>query len=116
MTANVETATIAYLLGDSAIGALINTRVYPLARPQGSALPAITLTRISGGPLYADDGEVGLLDARLQIDSYAVTYTAGKELGGAGAHRLLAGGRPGPRTPGGAGEGNRTKWRADRCH
>lgn len=90
MTANVETATIAYLLGDSAIGALINTRVYPLARPQGSALPAITLTRISGGPLYADDGEVGLLDARLQIDSYAVTYTAAKDLAAAVANRLSA--------------------------
>src|SRR4030067_2432097 len=95
MTAIVEAATIAYLLGDSAIGALINPRVYPLARPQGSAFPAIPLTRISGGPLYADDGEVGLLDARLQIDSYAVTYTAAKDLAAAVANRLSAGGAGG---------------------
>jgi hypothetical protein len=55
-------------------------RVFPGSRPQGSALPAAVLNRISGGPLYADDGEVGLEQARIQIDCWAETYTAAKRL------------------------------------
>ena len=56
------------------------TRVYPGARPQGSALPALVFNRIDGAPLYADDGEVGLAQARVQIDCWAATYTAAKQL------------------------------------
>ena len=76
----MEEALIARLLGLEAVSGLVATRVYPGSRPQGSALPAIVLNRISGGPLYADDGEVGLEQARIQIDCWADTYTAAKKL------------------------------------
>ncbi len=80
MTVDVEIAVINYLLAAATVAAVVVDRIYPLARPQASMLPAATVRRISGGPLYADDGEVGLLDARLQIDSYATTYAAAKDL------------------------------------
>jgi hypothetical protein len=36
------------------------------------------LTRISGGPLYADEGEVGLEQARIQVDCWDTTYGGAK--------------------------------------
>jgi hypothetical protein len=76
----MEEAVIARLLADSGVAAIVGTRVFPGSRPQGSALPAAVLNRISGGPLYADDGEVGLEQGRIQVDCWAETYTAAKTL------------------------------------
>jgi hypothetical protein len=76
----MEEALIARLLGVEAVSGMVATRVYPGSRPQGSALPAIVLNRISGGPLYADDGEVGLEQARIQVDCWAATYAGAKLL------------------------------------
>lgn len=76
----MEEAIIARLLADAGVAAIASTRVFPGVRPQGSELPAIVLNRISGGPLYADDGEVGLQQARIQVDCWALTYTAAKKL------------------------------------
>jgi hypothetical protein len=76
----MEQGIIARLLTTNSIISLVSTRVYPGSRPQGSALPAIVLNRISGGPLYADDGEVGLEQARIQVDCWAATYSAAKLL------------------------------------
>jgi hypothetical protein len=76
----MEEAIIARLLGESGVAAIVTTRIFPGSRPQGSALPAIVLNRISGGPEYADDGEVGLEQARIQIDCWAATYGEAKLL------------------------------------
>ena len=76
----MEEAIIARLLADTGVAAIASTRVFPGMRPQGSTLPAAVLNRISGGPLYADDGEVGLEQARIQIDCWAETYTGAKKL------------------------------------
>ena len=76
----MEEALIARLLGIAAVGGMVGTRVYPGSRPQGSALPAVVLNRISGGPLYADDGEVGLEQARIQVDCWAASYAGAKLL------------------------------------
>jgi Protein of unknown function (DUF3168) len=76
----MEEAIITRLLGDSGVAALAETRVFPGSRPQGSALPALVMNRISGGPEYADDGEVGLEQGRIQIDCWAATYTEAKLL------------------------------------
>jgi hypothetical protein len=76
----MEGALIALLLADSGLVAIAAARVYPGSRPQGSALPAIVLARVSGAPLYADDGEVGLGQARIQIDCWAATYGEAKTL------------------------------------
>jgi hypothetical protein len=76
----MEEAIIIRLLADGGVAAIVATRVFPGSRPQGSELPALVLNRISGGPLYADDGEVGLEQGRIQIDCWAATYTEAKLL------------------------------------
>ncbi len=76
----MEEALIAKLLATSGISSIVSTRVYPGSLPQGGPRPAITVNRISGAPLYADDGEVGLEDARVQVDCWADTYTGAKLL------------------------------------
>jgi hypothetical protein len=76
----MEEALIARLIADSGVAAIAAGRVYPGARPQGAALPAIVLHRIDGAPLYADEGEVGLAEARIQIDCWATTYGEAKTL------------------------------------
>jgi hypothetical protein len=74
----MEEAIILKLLQTSGVAAKVGTRIYPGARPQASALPAIAINRISGAPLYADDGETGLAESRLQIDCWAGTYSEAK--------------------------------------
>lgn len=84
----LEAAFIALMLADAPIGAIVGTRIYPQSRPQGSTLPAITSTRISGGPLYADEGEIGLEFARIQVDCWALTYGTAKLLADAVTRHL----------------------------
>lgn len=86
----MEEALIAYLLAASGIAALVSTRVFPHSLLQGSALPAVTVQRISGAPLYADDGEVGLDNPRMQVDCWATTYAGAKTLARAVKSRLSA--------------------------
>jgi hypothetical protein len=74
----MEEAIILKLLQTSGVAAKVGTRIFPGARPQASALPAIAINRISGAPLYADDGETGLAESRLQIDCWAGTYSEAK--------------------------------------
>jgi hypothetical protein len=74
----MEEGIITRLLADSGVIAKVGTRVFPGSRPQASALPSITLNKISGAPLYADDGETGLAESRLQIDCWATSYSDAK--------------------------------------
>jgi hypothetical protein len=76
----MEEAIIARLLATSGISSLVSTRVYPGAVPQGSAMPAMVVNTITGAPIYADEGEVGLDQARMQIDCWATTYAGAKLL------------------------------------
>lgn len=68
------------LLGASAITSLVGTRIWPGSVPQGEALPSLVVNRISGRPLYADDGETGLEENRVQLDCYGLTYTDAEAL------------------------------------
>lgn len=86
----MEEAIIAYLLAGAGVTALADTRVFPGARPQQSSLPSVVLTRVDGAPLYADDGEAGLEDGRIQIDCWGRTYTDAKQLARAVVDRLSA--------------------------
>ncbi len=76
----MEEAIIQRLLDTSGVSALVGARVFPGAVPQGSPMPAVVINNISGGPLYADDGEVGLDERRIQIDCWAATYSGAKLL------------------------------------
>lgn len=74
----MEEGIIAKLLATSGVTALVATRVYPGRRPQASALPAIDLARISGAPLYSNDGETGLESARVEINCWGSSYSSAK--------------------------------------
>lgn len=67
----MEEALTALLLADAGIVAIVGQRITWASRPQSSALPAIVLHRIDGAPEYADEGEVGLFSARVQVDCWA---------------------------------------------
>jgi hypothetical protein len=86
----IEQSIIERLLATSAVTAIVGTRIHPGSVPQGGALPALVLNKISGKPLYADDGEVGLDSGRFQLDSWATTYTGAKELNAAVRSALSA--------------------------
>lgn len=77
---SAEKAVIQLLLGSSTVTNLVGNKVFPQSIEQGVKIPALVVTRISGAPLYADDGEVGLSSPRIQIDCYAKTYTETKAL------------------------------------
>lgn len=76
----MEADLIGMLLADAPIAAVVSDRIRPTSRVQSEALPSLVVTRISGGPGYADDGEIGLEAARVQIDAWAETYTTAKDL------------------------------------
>ena len=67
----MEEAFTNYLLGSTDLAALVSTRITWVMRPQASLLPSIVLHKISGAPEYSDEGEAGLLSARIQIDCWA---------------------------------------------
>jgi hypothetical protein len=74
----LEEAMIAKLLATTAVTDLVSTRVYPGSVPQASTMPAIVVNRISGTPIYTDDGESGLQTARLELDCWGETYSSAK--------------------------------------
>lgn len=67
----MEEAIAAKLLATTALTTLVGTRIQWDQRPQANALPSVTLTVISGAPLYSDEGNTDLVNVRLQIDSWA---------------------------------------------
>lgn len=75
----MEEALRARLLATAGVTALVSQRVHCGSRPQASVLPAITINRVSGAPIYTDDGECGLADARVQIDCWGETYSSAKQ-------------------------------------
>jgi hypothetical protein len=76
----MEQAIIARLLATGGVTAIAGDRVFPGARPPAAALPAVVFNVVSGAPVYTDDGDAGLAENRVQIDCWAETYTAAKEL------------------------------------
>jgi hypothetical protein len=77
-TVSYEANVISYLLADAPLTALVGNRIFPESMPQGVAMPALVVATVSGAPLYADDGEVGLTQTRMQMACYANTYSAAK--------------------------------------
>ena len=81
---------IARLLETPAVTALVGSRISPGRRPQAGPLPDIVLHIISGAPVYTDQGEAGLQENRIQIDCWALTYIAAKQVGEAVKSALSA--------------------------
>jgi hypothetical protein len=65
----------AHLQADTAIAALVADRIYPETIPQGSVIPAITYTVISGEPRNSLDGFTSkLVNYRVQLDCWCAGY------------------------------------------
>jgi hypothetical protein len=70
------------LIADTAVDAIVDGRVYAIVMPENSqSYPCITFQRISGTPDVALSGHTGLDQVRVQIDCWAKTFQAAKDLG-----------------------------------
>ena len=74
----MESALIAKLLATAGVTALVGQRINWSRRPQGAALPAIVLHRVSGLPDVHHAGASGLVVSRVQVDCWGEAYGSAK--------------------------------------
>lgn len=74
----MEEDLIARLLADSGLAALVANEINWIDRPQGDALPSVTLQIITSGRSYNFKGVNGLAGTRVQMDCWGGTYAAAK--------------------------------------
>lgn len=86
----MEEAFIAFLLADAALAALVGSNIHYDASPQMTVEPRVVIEVISRVPIYADDGEAGLTQHRLQITSWATSKSSAKAVADAIFARLSA--------------------------
>lgn len=84
----MEEGLIALILGTPAVSELIDDRLYPGVRPQGTPLPALVLNVFPRPREYTHGGPIRLGEARIQLDALAATYTEMKALEAAVRARL----------------------------
>jgi len=77
---DMQKALRARLLGAGPVSALVGSKVDWLDRPQGAALPAITLQVVSGSIDQHMKGLQSLQFARVQMDCWGDTYAQTKTL------------------------------------
>lgn len=82
----MEEALIARLLATAAVTAIFGTRITPVLRPQGEALPAATVQTVSGERRRHYQGHDELIGARVQIDCWGRNYAEAKT----GARAVIA--------------------------
>lgn len=87
----MEEAFVTYLLGSSALIAIVGQRISWATRPQAELTPSIVLHNITAAPIYSDEGASGLSSARIQVDSWAKTYALAKEASRKVTERLSGG-------------------------
>ena len=77
----MEEALRGYLLATAGVTALVAERVVWGERPQGDALPAIVLNLTGSPDQNAYDGPTGFVGARVQVECWAKTYLAARNVG-----------------------------------
>lgn len=75
----IEEALTSVLKNNAGIAA-VTTRVYPGNVPQDASLPLIFYVKVSGSPDHSVKGPTDLAQARFQIEAWAYTYLAAKQL------------------------------------
>lgn len=74
---DIRPALRALLLGDGSISALVGgSRIYPGIMPQGITATSIVQNLITEGTAYHMQGDDGLMQARIQVDCWALTQDA----------------------------------------
>lgn len=71
------------LTGAAPLVALVSDRIYPIAAPQGSALPRVIYGRAGGGRETGLSGETGWEHPRIQADAEGSDYASAKAVAGA---------------------------------
>jgi hypothetical protein len=74
----MEEDLVARLLANTSLAALVGNRIVWIERPQGQALPSVTLQVISAGRDYHMKGASGLAGTRVQIDCWGASYASAK--------------------------------------
>jgi len=59
------------LMADTGVASFVDDRVYPVSLPDAPTYPALVVTKIFGGGQYDLMGDIGIEDARIQIDCYS---------------------------------------------
>jgi len=80
---NVEQQIYSVLAADSAVAALVGTRIHPILLPQNVIMPAISYQRITTVPQNGLQGHHSIDQVRVQVDSWASTYAGAKSLAAA---------------------------------
>ncbi len=88
MSQLLEEGLFSVVTGDTAIQAIISTRMYPRRLPDKSVLPALTYSVVSGQRDGAHDGDSGLPRVRIQINCHANDYLNAKKLAKAVTNKL----------------------------
>lgn len=61
--------------------ALVATRIFPVKRPQGAQLPAITYQQVSGPRPHAFGADPGITQPGIQITCWGRSYSEARALG-----------------------------------
>jgi hypothetical protein len=64
------------LLSTPDVIAICGNRIFPDRIPDGSDFPSVVIQKIGGTGEYTNDGDAGIEDSRLQIDSYSAAGSA----------------------------------------
>ena len=78
----IRRALIDQLLAEATIAAVVSTRVYPIIRPQASALPALSVEQASAGYEPAMNERDSLPNPQFAVTSWAGTVDAADSLAG----------------------------------
>lgn len=76
----LEAALYTRLTAHAGTSAIVSTRVYPNVLPQRATLPAVTYRRISTNRPPAMGADSGVAEVRMQVDSWADSYSGVKAL------------------------------------
>lgn len=76
----VEKAIIATLKAHAGLTALVSTRIYGVHAPQGVTAPYVTLFRVSAERPSAMGDDIGIVRARVQVNSWGTTYASAKNV------------------------------------
>jgi hypothetical protein len=78
----IETELNVYLLANTAVAALVGTKIYPVQAPKDCVAPFIVFNKVSAQREYTHNGFASLQRSRMQVSCYAARYlTNGTEIG-----------------------------------
>lgn len=76
----IEETLYTRLSGFAGLTALVGVRVYPNRMPQDVTLPAVSYRRVASGRERAMGANPGIVRARFQVDAWAATYAAARNV------------------------------------